>query len=971
MDQQNNLSDQGNQISQSGDKKTEVEKLKEKIKKIEERNKSREENLNHPCKKNEIDFEKARFEVIQKSSKQFNRITEQTKEQLMTDLNKFDFSKVLEEIIQTLFETKFDLKDLYPTISIISELHQIYDDKFTNKFLETLKKNIEESNKEIIKQSKTDEETEKKINKRKFLIRMFFELYLNGIISESQSMIKMFKSILKTIKDDEQIGISLEFPLLVYIMKTLSLPLFGYKSKQIQKLIQSGEIEDFEIVTPQSKKINDNFYNSFKDFYAKIILSNLDKKHTALDELEKKNEENIKAADSQSNITYQKERASYLKFINTIGEFAEIMNFEVPELVNEKTLRYGVVNKGTEKKFEKINKYDPFSDEAEYNFYTVLLSITEESKNKINNTSYQGNFKGFENLMNKTSKCDNKASIDEITYDYLRFNYLVANRFRSSFVQKLIQNANGSTEILKYYARLIANLNQVYTQLSFDVSNYLYDNLMYSSDIEDEILYSRFIAELVKFGVFPNEKIFSLFKSLTEKFQGDNIDIACNLLDNCGRYLYLNEDTNSKFSNYIDTIKQLGKQMSHFDNRMYNIIMNSIAICRPQEKTLRKKVKIRPIEEEYVRFLFHQILNKTTINKVTVLLRKMNWDKTGEIIFKVIFKYLIHSNEDQIDICCQVISLLKPYHPELIHNLLSIFMEQIRIGLERNDFNDNQHKILLSFVMAYFYMHDIIDIKTLYQVLYMIILFNPGWSNGQRELIADNPMDSSMDTFRLLMITTILEVCGVRLGKKALKPQLDEFIQFFQIYILTKQYLPLDIENKITSCLEHLGNYDVYNDFHSALKDSKNYTGLNFEIFEEENESKKDKEALKNKKEGETKETKEQCENGSNINPDDDSDFKRNDSKKDLYKDFDIDSEIEKLQNEFLNQNKGSTSLGAVINPLADLKKKDLTKVEPGKFRLITKKNKQIIIKEVSKKVEVKKEEKEDYEDDRSSYSSS
>ena len=86
---------------------------------------------------------------------------------------------------------------------------------------------------------------------------------------------------------------------------------------------------------------------------------------------------------------------------------------------------------------------------------------------------------------------------------------------------------------------------------------------------------------------------------------------------------------------------------------------------------------------------------------------------------------------------------------------------------------------------------------------------------------------------------------------------------------------------------------------------------------------------------------------------------------------MDFDVEFEKLKNEYLNQSRGSSSVGVIINPLADLKKKEFSKVEAGKFRLITKKNKQIIIKEVSKINEIKNDENNENQDDDSSNSSS
>ena len=120
-------------------------------------------------------------------------------------------------------------------------------------------------------------------------------------------------------------------------------------------------------------------------------------------------------------------------------------------------------------------------------------------------------------------------------------------------------------------------------------------------------------------------------------------------------------------------------------------------------------------------------------------------------------------------------------------------------------------------------MNNILKTGLLYYVLYMIIQFNPYWSNGNRNLGADNILDSPLDTFRILMIVTILDIVGNKLNNKKKREKLDEFVQFFQIYILTKQYLPLEVENRVTNCLEHLNNkYIIYNDFSAALKNSKN-----------------------------------------------------------------------------------------------------------------------------------------------------
>ena len=106
-------------------------------------------------------------------------------------------------------------------------------------------------------------------------------------------------------------------------------------------LISSGDIDDFEIKTINSKEFNEKYYNAFKDFYMKKILVYLEEEHKILNDLEKTNfDNNYKKDSNNAEIAYQKERNFYFKYISLINNFAEIMNFEIPELANEKTFRY-------------------------------------------------------------------------------------------------------------------------------------------------------------------------------------------------------------------------------------------------------------------------------------------------------------------------------------------------------------------------------------------------------------------------------------------------------------------------------------------------------------------------------------------------------------------------------------------------------------------------------------------------------
>ena len=57
-----------------------------------------------------------------------------------------------------------------------------------------------------------------------------------------------------------------------------------------------------------------------------------------------------------------------------------------------------------------------------------------------------------------------------------------------------------------------------------------------------------------------------------------------------------------------------------------------------------------------------------------------------------------------------------------------------------------------------------------------------------------NPFDQPDDFFRIRLISTILETCGMFFNKGAAGKKLDYFLSFFQYYIHTKNPLPMDIE---------------------------------------------------------------------------------------------------------------------------------------------------------------------------------
>ena len=110
----------------------------------------------------------------------------------------------------------------------------------------------------------------------------------------------------------------------------------------------------------------------------------------------------------------------------------------------------------------------------------------------------------------------------------------------------------------------------------------------------------------------------------------------------------------------------------------------------------------------------------------------------------------------------------------------------MRSGLEKNDYTENQNKILMCSFLAKLYNYKLITSEVIFSSLYMILIYHPDYNFGKREFTLDNALDKPSNVFRILMVVIILDNCGVYLTEGNKKEKLMEFIHFLQIYILTK-----------------------------------------------------------------------------------------------------------------------------------------------------------------------------------------
>lgn len=85
-----------------------------------------------------------------------------------------------------------------------------------------------------------------------------------------------------------------------------------------------------------------------------------------------------------------------------------------------------------------------------------------------------------------------------------------------------------------------------------------------------------------------------------------------------------------------------------------------------------------------------------------------------------------------------------------------------------------------------------IDSSIIFDTLYRIVTF--GHEGGTPTPGRITPLDPPDDFFRIRLVCTVLDACGMCFDRGSSRKKLDFFLTFFQYYMLTKDPLPMEID---------------------------------------------------------------------------------------------------------------------------------------------------------------------------------
>ncbi|KAG2660031.1 regulator of nonsense transcripts UPF2-like [Panicum virgatum] len=453
----------------------------------------------------------------------------------------------------------------------------------------------------------------------------------------------------------------------------------------------------------------------------------------------------------------------------------------------------------------------------------------------------------LDNLLQRLPGCVSRDLIDQLTVE---FCYLNSKANRKKLVRALFNVNRTSLELLPYYSRLVATLSTCMKDVPSMLLSMLEEEFNFlinkkdQINIETKIKNIRFIGELCKFKMAPPALVFSCLKACLDDFSHHNIDVACNLLETCGRFLYRSPETTIRMANMLEILMRL-KNVKNLDPRHSTLVENAYYLCKPPERSARIS-KVRPPLHQYIRKLLFSDLDKSSAEHVFRQLRKLPWAECQQYLLKCFLK--VHKGKySQVHLIALLTASLSRHHDDFAVAVVDEVLEEIRVGLELNDYGMQQRRLAHMRFLGELYCYKLIDSSVVFETLYLIIVFGHGTPE-------QDVLDPPEDCFRIRLIITLLQTCGHYFSKGSSKRKLDKFLLHFQRYIMIKGPIPLDIEFDIQ---------DLFADIRPNMSRYSSIEELNAALIElEENERSAPVEKAENERHSDNESQKRQPRDG-------------------------------------------------------------------------------------------------------------
>ncbi|KAK5257933.1 mRNA decay protein [Exophiala xenobiotica] len=222
------------------------------------------------------------------------------------------------------------------------------------------------------------------------------------------------------------------------------------------------------------------------------------------------------------------------------------------------------------------------------------------------------------------------------------------------------------------------------------------------------------------------------------------------------------------------------------------LIENALYYVDPPQRAAIQQKERTPMEL-FVRQMLYMDMTKRNYMKLLKTIRKLHWEEKEVVeMLEKIFSKPAKVKFSNIHLLAVLLQALFRYHQDFAIGVIDNVLEQVTLGLEQNDFKFNQRRVAEVKYLGELYNYKMVDSTVIFDTLYRIVTF--GHEGGTPQPDNYTPFDPPDDFFRIRLICTILDTCGICFDRGSSRKKLDFFLTFFQYYMTTKDPLPMEID---------------------------------------------------------------------------------------------------------------------------------------------------------------------------------
>ncbi|CAN8061286.1 unnamed protein product [Agarophyton chilense] len=448
----------------------------------------------------------------------------------------------------------------------------------------------------------------------------------------------------------------------------------------------------------------------------------------------------------------------------------------------------------------------------------------------------------LDKLLSRMATTETKEEVDNFVRQFIISTEGLRNgakRLGKALLSVSAQKLN----VLPAYSRVAATLQSLYPEMVSAIATGLEDEfrfLVSKADADEKNLSSctknaRYVGEYVKFGLISTSAMFDLLALCMKDLTGHRVDLACHLLESCGRYVYLSPTTHIRMSTILETLWRL-KSVKNLEARHNTLIETAFFAVRLSPGSKAHKKKSRPPLHEYIRHLIYYRLDSTNISWTHSQLMKLPWNDELESYVAKKFVKISRARFSTIPYVAELIGSLQKDKPAIVISIIDSLLESVRAGMEKNDGRESQRRLAEIHLLGELHTCGIVDEKVVYNVLYLFITLgheegdinqrrgntsttehhvNSAQNSDDNIGITKNGTftkapDPPGDFFRIRLACSLLESCG-RVLAVTNRRKLEVFWLFLERYMFCKTYqagqgdsLPLHINHVMGDLFENL-----------------------------------------------------------------------------------------------------------------------------------------------------------------------